>query len=861
MTLGRKVSIATILFGIVLTIGALAVLRVTILPAFEELEVRWAEKDRSRILMGAASEFDNLETFAEEYALWDQIYYDVVAGTTDVIDQEMRPGNWADGTVHSMLVYNIDNELMYGWISSPVDGTEVSLEEQIPFNIVRPADDVMARLKTARGFIWTENGLLRVIGLPITDTVGEAPVMGTLVVGRYFTDARFNEMARQVSGTVAVEYYRGPRNVVDPSTEFSIELTEDLVVVRQPVLDIFGQPLGDLIIETDRTITAAGRESIMRAVTVIGVGVVLIMLAGLLFMNIQIVSPLRKLTGIMQRMRSTGNLNIQADSRRRDEIGQLAKEFKELVTKLDLARHDLEEARDEAVAYALSKSEFLARMSHEIRTPMNGVVGMTELLKNTELTDHQARCVRTIGESGSTLVSLINDILDFSKIDAGKMSIESADVNLRELLEETVEGFAETASRKGLELVSSIPGDVNAIVKTDPTRLRQVIVNLLGNALKFTKAGEVVLDVHAASDGKELTARFAVSDTGAGIRDEAKESIFEAFSQEDSSTTRMYGGTGLGLAISNQIVELMGGKLALDSAVGEGSTFSFTLTMPVVRNVGVRNKLMKDRRVIVIEDNASARIALGNLLEHLGADVKTATSLAELPDLVAETPADLLVVDGRQRLLGDANHLRVMMESKTAPSLVFASPITDMVDGGELTLWSANACITKPVRLGDLESALVNATGAYATMPTEDQTDEGEVTPLSGRVLLAEDNAVNQMVAVGILQHLGLEAVVANNGQEAVDMFIADDFDAILMDCQMPVLDGFKATQAIREWEKRHKKTRMPVIALTANAMATDRQLCIYAGMDDYLAKPFKPEELRAMLENWLSGNGERESA
>ncbi|MEM9334406.1 MAG: response regulator [Pseudomonadota bacterium] len=861
MTLGRKVSFATILFGIVLTIGALAVLRVTILPAFQDLEVESAEKDRSRILMATNGEFEALNILFKEYAHWDYIYDAVAAGDADAINQQMGIDNWADGSIDTVLVYDSNGRLVHGWAVSMEDREPVALVDVFQFDANNPAEEILAGLAAARGFISLPNRMLRVIGGEVLRTDLSGPPVGTLVLGAYFTDADFNELARQVSGTVSVEYFRDQRVANSRPGDFKIELNDEQVTMRLPVPDIFGTLIGELIVETDRDITAAGRESIMRAVTVIGLGVVLIMLASLLFMNGQIVSPLRNLTGIMQRMRSTGNLNIQADSRRRDEIGQLAREFKELVTKLDLARHDLEEARDEAVAYALSKSEFLARMSHEIRTPMNGVVGMTELLKNTELTEHQTRCVRTIGESGSTLVSLINDILDFSKIDAGKMSMESADVNLRELLEETIEGFAETASRKGLELVSSIPGNVNAIVKTDPTRLRQVVVNLLGNALKFTKAGEVVLRVEADSVDDELNVHFAVSDTGVGIRDDAKDSIFEAFAQEDNSTTRMYGGTGLGLAISNQIVGLMGGTLSLDSVVGEGSTFSFSLNMPLVRSVGARSKLMRDRRVIVVEDNASARIALADLLEHLGAEVATATSLAELPELIEEKPVDLLLVDGRQRLLGDSDHLRTLMEKKSAPSLIFASPITDMIDGGELALWSANTCITKPVRFGDLESALVNATGAYATMPTEDQAEDAVIVPLAGRILLAEDNAVNQMVAIGILQHLGLEVAVANNGQEAVDMFIADDFDAILMDCQMPVLDGFKATQAIREWEKRHKKTRMPVIALTANAMATDRQLCIYAGMDDYLAKPFKPEEMRATLETWLSGSGERESA
>ena len=861
MTLGRKVSLATVFFGIILTVGALAVLRVTILPAFEELEVRSAEKERARILASDSASFDALVAFNENYSaqglIYDAVFYDDV----DAIDRALNADLWTDDTVHLVLLYGPDGRLLYGWGRDRFGGIAVEPGKLMPFDPVTLTADVNDNLRDARGFLMVSGNLMRIVSRPLSHTARRAESGGFLVTGKYLADDDLNRLARNVSGTVAIEFFQDREVEAPVSTDFTIELSADLVTVRQPVLDIFGTPVGDLIIETDRTITAAGRDSIMRAVTVIACGIVAMLLAGLAFLNNQIVSPVGALTNIMQRMRSTGNLNIEADSRRKDEIGLLAREFKELVTKLDLARHDLEEARDEAVAYALSKSEFLARMSHEIRTPMNGVVGMTELLKNTELTEHQSRCVRTIGESGSTLLSLINDVLDFSKIDAGKMTMESADVNLRELLEETVEGFAESAGRKGLELVSIVPADMNAIVQTDPTRLRQVLVNLMGNALKFTSEGEVVLQVSAEQLGDDLLASFAVKDTGVGIQEDARESIFEAFSQEDNSTTRMYGGTGLGLAISHQIVEQMGGKLELDSTVGEGSTFSFSLVLPLVRKVGGRNTLMKDRRVVVVEDNASARDALVGLLKHLGADVECIGGLLELSGVIKERPTDLVIVDGRQRLLEGAGNLRDIMSGDDAPALIFASPITDMLEGGELGLWSATACITKPVRLGDLESALLAAAGGGDQVPQEDQPDSVDVTKLEGRILLAEDNAVNQMVAIGILQHLGLETVVANNGQEAVDMFITDDFDAILMDCQMPVLDGFKATQAIREWESRHKKPRMPVIALTANAMATDRQLCIYAGMDDYLAKPFKPEELRTILEAWLSGSGKRESA
>jgi signal transduction histidine kinase/CheY-like chemotaxis protein/sensor domain CHASE-containing protein len=551
----------------------------------------------------------------------------------------------------------------------------------------------------------------------------------------------------------------------------------------------------------------------------------------------------------------------------RDEISGVAIAANRLLEQIQV-NSNAAQARDAALAASRSKSEFLARMSHEIRTPMNGVLGMTELLRGTRLDSRQQKYAETIHQSAESLLTIINDILDFSKIEAGRMSLDDAPFDLEQVVEEAVGLLAGPAHAKGLELACRLPPGLHSAYRGDGMRLRQVLINLLGNAVKFTERGQVTVRVRELAHGDEHRAvlRFSVEDTGVGIRPEGQRRIFESFTQEDGSTTRKYGGTGLGLAISKQLVELMGGQIDVQSTPGVGSTFSFTV--PLAREVRSKLELGLDtlsgRRILVVDDNATNRAILREHLQSWGAGVTEADggvdALAKLGAAIARSePFDLVVLDYQ---MPELSGLDVLRAARAAPELrdlrvVLVSSMTRAGEETDLRAQRIDACLTKPVRRMHLYAALSRVIAGEpsdsATVPalTSGDPAPGPATGHLGlRVLLVEDNPVNQQVAVAMLEQLGCQVTVAGDGVEGVRAFEAGHFEVVLMDCQMPTLDGYGATARIRAFEKTVDRSRTPVVALTANALEGDREKCLQAGMDAYLTKPFSQNQLRRALES-----------
>ena len=494
------------------------------------------------------------------------------------------------------------------------------------------------------------------------------------------------------------------------------------------------------------------------------------------------------------------------------------------------------EATAQALASARLKSEFLAHMSHEIRTPMNGVIGLTEALTDTDLDETQLEYVRMIRSSGDTLLGVINDILDISKIEAGRLLVERSEMNIADLVEEVCVLFASSATAKGLQLELAIEPTLDRPVYGDPLRIRQVLTNLVGNAVKFTERGRI--QVAAGEDGKHV--RFEVRDSGPGVDPALRDAIFQAFSQGDASTARTYGGAGLGLAISKRLAEAMGGTTGLISEVGEGSTFWFTVALDPEEPAPAPSKL-EGRRAIAVVGTGSDAAPLDRDLRAWGLDVVT----VEPPALMAAggCHADVIVIEEGEACPQPCELVNGIRRNwPWVPILALGRRrMTAPPDDDRF------AQLVTPVRRSAIYNALVALVEREQEPPPDSAPAPNSPPP---RVLVAEDNHINQVVAVAMLRKLGYAAAVAQNGREAVEMCGHGDFGAVLMDCQMPQLDGYDATREIRKRECRGR--RIPIIAVTAHSMTSDRDACLEAGMDDYISKPLRSGELETALGRWL---------
>jgi len=859
--------------GIVLFVS-----RFLILKAFTKLEIVRGIQQTDKVSQCLKQELMNLDTFTLDWSSWNDAWRFAQGNNPAFVKEQMTDETFTNSRINFIGVFDKNNKILtYKLFDTNLkkdDAMSSELESAVERKFLYTAE---ADTSKKEGLIQLEENPMMIVSRPILHSDNTGPVMGYLVVGRYLNVDHLGMMPTLNS-----------LNITGLRLDQTIRDTEDrkiipLVTQGKPVVifnkdkqkvsygvinDINNKSILAYKIISKPDILNLGKSTVGSFMLIFFFFTFLIIYISAIILDNKILSRLVNLKNDVIHIREEGDFSKRVAEEGNDEISNLEEQINSMLSSLQESHNLLEATLQEAQSATKAKSEFLANMSHEIRTPLNGIIGAINLIDQKELNQEQQNLLEIIHFSSNSLLNLINDILDYSKLEVGKMEFDNVAFNLRDLVESIIDSFAIKAYQKNIELLSHMSPDTYEDCTGDPYRLHQVLNNLISNAIKFTDKGEVNILVEMIDKQDHMGMfKFQVSDTGIGIAEDKIGDIFESFKQADGSITRRFGGTGLGLPIAKQIIELMGGKVTVTSKVGSGTTFDFEIPLwlksvePLAHRI--ESEEINNSRILIVDDNMTNRHILSEILKSyefkyaaVGSGRKAIQKIKEADE--EKQPFDVILMDVQMPEMDGfvtISKIKDLQLSKQ-PKIAILTSVARKEDIQKAKELGIHKYLQKPVKMRKMiillrELILGEHQPSTIFGPDEgNKAENGEMNPLT--IMIAEDNIINLKIAVRMLEKMGHRVLSVNNGEQAVDMYTKYDIDLILMDVQMPVMDGFEATRLIRNIEKKTGKFT-PILALTAHALNGHKEVCIENGLNDFIAKPITFQALYEVIQHYGS--------